>query len=402
MKKNRRGYWLIIVIALSFIWAYFEKYKGYSVSSLIVINFYFSLIFIFFNIYVHEFGHLIAGSLVGIKFYSIQIGNGNIIWHRKIFNINFDQTDNFKGGFVLPSNIPNSGRKLKLWIMTSGGILAQLLLTGLVIIIFGFSFSDFLGQKGISISSSFVISNLLMIVLDIFPMSTIFYGVKLPNDGAKLFKIPFWKNEDVDKLLQVNMFFKAHKYFELHEYKKAEECYKELIQESKMPVINFKVNLSLVYIKQLMYQEAIDILLKVEITDNNYLEAIRRNNLAWTYLVIGGDESIAKALEHSEVGMKLNGMNNMKSTRACVLIESGRIEQGLLLLKQTININRQVNRKTNTPINLVYLAYAYNLLGKENQSNAILEKVNKSSNLFDPDERILYDRILAKMKNGAG
>ena len=402
MKKNRRGYWLIMAIVLSFIMTYLKKYHGYSLSLAFVYNLFFLSFFTFLNIYVHEFGHLISGSLVGIKFYSIQIGNGNIIWHRKIFNINFDHTDNLRGGHVIPSYIPNTDRKLKLWIMTSGGILAQSLLTGLVIVILGFSFSDFLGNKGISISSSFIISNLLMIILNIIPMSTIFYGVKLPNDGAKLFKIPFWKKEDIDKLLQVNMFFKAHKYFELHEYKKAEECYKELIQESKMPVINFKVNLSLVYIKQLMYQKAIDILLKVGITNNNYFEAIRRNNLAWTYLLIGGDESIAKALEHSEVGMKLNGeMNNMKSTRACVLIESGRIEQGLLLLKQTVKINGQVNRKTNNPINLVYIAYAYNLLGKENQSNAILEKVNKSSNLFDPDEKILYDRILAKMENDA-
>lgn len=404
MKLNKTLLKLAIIIPLLIFSTYLYKYKGYYPSVLFIYNLLFFYFFIRLNIYLHELGHVLFGSLAGIGIYSVQIGNGNVIWHRKIFNIIFEQTDNFRGGFTLCSNVPATGRKLKLWILTAGGLLLQLMLTLIVGGIFGFSVYDFLGQNGVSVSSSFVMANIPMIVLTIIPKSITLYGYKIFNDGAKLFKIPFLEKKEMDNLILLDAIFEAHKYFEAKEYGKAEEHYKKLLHEPELSSekTNINISLSLIYIKQLRIEEAIIALEKYENEENDYLEAIRLNNLAWIYLLKGGDNELAKALEYAQASMDLHSeINSIKSTMACVLIESGRVEDGISLLKQTVNAKRKPDRKINISINMIYLAYAYNLLGKKKEADKILEKVDEKSDLLELDDGLLYERIMAKIKESA-
>jgi len=381
------------LIAILIMGVYFIIRSDHHPNISIVFNLFLFSIFLYLNIYIHEMGHFVAAYISGIKVYSIQIGSGNIIWHQKIFNINFDLTDKINGGYTLISNVPLNHQKIRIWIMTAGGIGLQFIFLLLIILLFGFSPVNFLGKNGVNFTSAFILSNLLMIILNLIPTSIKIYDHKIPNDGKKLFTLPFWKTDDIQKLLQVNKFYEANKYFELKEYLKSEIAYKKLISQAfDMPAIT--INLALVYIKELKFQEAIDELISFDHHNNSFLEAFKLNNLAWAYLLLGGKEAIEKANEYSATSMKLHGeLNSMKGTRGCILIEMGKIEQGISILNEIVNINRPIQQKTNTPINLAYLALAYHLLGDIHKSNKVFEKINRSEKLIEPDEMILYKRM---------
>lgn len=155
-------------------------------------------ILFYINTYIHEYGHVIAAKLVGVRVAGVIIGNGKRAPYGKIvFGIPLLITTSFVGGFTLTGYIANNYPKLRSAFIFLGGVLLQLILTSACFALFGIKDFSYLFAGGISISTMFIVANALEIVLNLFPGHVDSFGVKVPNDGLTLLKLPFLKTKEL-------------------------------------------------------------------------------------------------------------------------------------------------------------------------------------------------------------
>lgn len=184
---------LLIVFLFGLIAAYNNKISPH----FFLLNVLVLLAFLYLNIYIHEYGHVIAARLVGIDVRAVIIGNGKALWRKTVFGIPLFVTNSIGVGFTLVGRIDKNLLKLRYAFFILGGVLSQLLLTIACFALFGTKDLAYLYAGGISISTMYIISNVLMILTNLFPFNINFYGLRIPNDGLKLLKIPFGKAQDL-------------------------------------------------------------------------------------------------------------------------------------------------------------------------------------------------------------
>lgn len=158
------------------------------------------LLFTFFylNIYIHEYGHVIAARLMNIRVAGVIIGNGKKASYGKIiFGIPLIITNSLVGGLTLRAHITNKHPKLSAAFISLGGVLLQFVITIACVTLFGIKDFSYLFGGGISFSTVFIFSNALEIAFNLFPSRGEYFGVKLPSDGLKLMKLPFLKIEEI-------------------------------------------------------------------------------------------------------------------------------------------------------------------------------------------------------------
>jgi hypothetical protein len=105
------------------------------------------------------------------------------------------EASRFVSGFTLTGYIANNYPKLRSAFISLGGVLLQLILTSACFTLFGIKDGSYLFAEGISISTMFIVANALEIVFNLFPGHVDFFGVKVPNDGLTLLKLPFLKTK---------------------------------------------------------------------------------------------------------------------------------------------------------------------------------------------------------------
>lgn len=158
-------------------------------------------VFSYVNICIHELGHVVAAIVSGLGVSKVMIGNGQEVKRFYLFGVPLVITNNLNGGFTYPARLKSRFLKLRLFIFSAGGITMQLLITSLYIGIFGFEPREFLGSSGVALSSAFVISNIIIVLLNLMPVAVDIEGTKVPNDGLRLAIVPFLKKEEVQELL---------------------------------------------------------------------------------------------------------------------------------------------------------------------------------------------------------
>ena len=193
-----------------------------------VINFLLLIAFIYLDIYIHEFGHVIAARLAGIGVNGVIIGTGKELMRKSVFGIPLIVTNNFGVGFTIMGSIERKLLKLRFAFFIAGGVLLQFLLAVVCVVFFGTKDWTYLYSRGISVPTIFVISNVLLIVTNLFPRYIkTFPGIRMPNDGLRLLKAPFLKQQDINKLLLAARIFKARDLLEKREYQAACRRYRK-------------------------------------------------------------------------------------------------------------------------------------------------------------------------------
>ncbi|MBI5631968.1 MAG: hypothetical protein HZA15_00580 [Nitrospirae bacterium] len=144
----------------------------------------------YMSVYIHEYGHVAAAALVGIRLKGVIIGNSKkVLWKGNVFGLPLFITNRFCGGFTIPETIERNVPKLQYTFFISGGLLSQLLLTLFVYAIFGVKDLSYLLTGGVSLSTVFIISNSVMILVSIFPLHNDFVGHRVPNDALILLRL---------------------------------------------------------------------------------------------------------------------------------------------------------------------------------------------------------------------
>lgn len=358
------------------------------------------IFFTYINIYIHEFGHAIAGKVVGIKVKKIMIGNGREVFKRNILGVPFVITNNLEGGFTYPYDIDKQLIRLRFFVFSAGGFLAQGLITLLFIMYFGFELKAFFIAKSPNLSNAFIMSNLFGIILALIPMKVSIQGLKIPNDGHRLIKTPFMKEKEIHKLLALLIVNDAHSHFENKEFEQAEAIYKKCLEQypdEPIPMINLSVTL----LKQLKFEESLCVLqhLKAQNREKKY-DFMIFNNLAWVFLLKHDKDSLSQADEYSMKAFQLNPkVPFICGTRGCVLIDRDKIDEGMKLLMRLTHLKRPIDEKTNPPPGFFYVAFGYFKKGQKDHAFKYLKHLSKFFNKMDLDSKYLFEIVRNKTNN---
>lgn len=372
-------------------------------SGLSPINILIIFIFAYFDIYIHEFGHAIAGWSVGFPIKRITIGMGRKVFKYKIKTTNTDFVINtgLQGGMTQIGTISRKFLKPRFFAFVLGGVLLQLLVTALAFLVIHY---HLLGKNiGLySIINLFIYSNLLLIALNIIPYNIQMMGVPMPNDGLLLCKIFWMKPNEIMEILMAGKVFEGLEKLEEKEFHQAANIFRECIYESPQLAIP-KINLSVALLKQHQFEEAIALLEEsLELLENDPRKIIVLNNLAWSYLHLSVKDNanpshLSQAREYADAATKINKDNpTVVGTRSCILIEQGELEEGIKLLKGKIKINQPIDEMTNSAIGFLYLAYGYYLQADFATSRKYWQKVQNNKDLMTGDYPPLVDHVLSK------
>ena len=375
----------IILIPLMFL-------VGVSSSIIGVILFF---IFLYINIYIHELGHFIAGKLVRFKKFTVTIGTRKELLSKKFLD-NLFILKSGSGGSTGAIVFGKSHIRLRLFIFTLGGVAFNGLIVFLILLINGVNAEP----NGINMPIVIAASNIFYFITNLIPKYYYPNGIKSPNDGLRLLKIPFMKEDEISELLLVEKINKADELLKNKKYIPALKEYEYLFKEypkSEVIIINYSICL----MKCLKFDLAKDILFDLKSQKHkNIFDPLILNNIAWLYLLEMNKDSIISADKFSAEAIKLNSnLLNIQNTRGGILILTGRIYEGISLLKQQIDIRKPIDEKKNNPTNYMFLVYGYLLKGEKDEVERYIKPLNNYLDKLEPDDSFLYEKLKQKTNN---
>ncbi len=359
------------------------------------------MIFAYVNIYIHEFGHVLAGVAVKFPIRRVTIGLGREIARKQFGETFFIITSGFGGGLTYIGHVSEQVLKLRFLIFVLGGVVAQGFAIALTMLIFNIQIHEVWPlSPPLSLAKIFIYSNLFLILLNLFPRKFTMFGIRIPSDGLRIVKLPFLKPHEIQEILSVGKIMEAYDLYEAKKYSEAEIEFRECVELYPVPLLP-KVNISAVLIKQLKLDETVALLesLQDEYVHDPYVFLLY-NNLAWAYLLQGNEEALQKADRYSYKAFQLNPKHpNVIGTRGCVCIETGEVEAGMRLLMSIVNLRKPLDEKTNNPVGFIYLAYAYYLKNDRERNLQYINKLKTSEITLDQDYRLLLEHIVQKTEN---
>jgi len=324
------------------------------------------------------------------------LGNGHEICRFNIFKIKLIINTQMRGGFAISDFQSKFFLRVKYFIRALGGVLFNFISAFLAYKFFGFDFESLSGKNGIDLSTSFILPNVLLAAFNLIPYRISYQGVKIPNDGLNLLKIPFEEIKKLEKNIKAYDLFEAFEYYESKEYDRAIKIYEEYLSydNKELAVI---MNLSIMYIKKGNYDKALSLLKDNEnllnIKKNKNYRALYYNNLAWIYLI---KQEIENADEYSKKAIELNSKENIfQGTRGAVLIENGKIVEGINILKKLVDFNFP-NGKTLSAA--IFLNYGYYLNRNIKKEEEMMNFISLNFNKLDLDEIELWEKIKERKK----
>lgn len=285
---------------------------------------------------VHEAGHALVGRLVGWRVFGVTLGRGPLLFERLLAGIRLRVHGWPWGGFTLSA--PRAGsrpRFLRLRWMAgiAGGPLANLLLLALA-----WSIREPAGRifHGLAPGLALLAANGCVLALNLFPSRPVPPGV--PSDGWQLLSVPFASRQRLDELGAASFLAEA-------QAAEASGRIGEAVRWAEQAVASypnaaqprFSLGYLLVYACDLARAQACfaEALRQPDLTPALLPSA--QNNLAWSIAAGGLRERMDEADALSRAAYAQHGWHAaIAGTRGAVLVEQGRLEEGLELLERAL------------------------------------------------------------------
>ena len=352
----------------------------------------------YLSIWIHELGHVVAGTLVGTGVSKVEIGTNKELWRTRLWDVEFVLRTGF-GGIVHIGKTAPRLLKVRYFIFILGGPMMNLLAALLVWQQnrVGWSFltsPDF--------GSLFMFSNIFSAAQSLVPRMLRIGKVRTASDGRKLTEIPAMGPPELANLLTAVGQREARELIEQRSYEGAISIYERCIKEYPLASGAY-IGLSICLMRVVRLDEALRVLEEASKLDvNKKYAALLCNGRAWTYLLKGDTESIAAADELSKEALELDALPAIEHTRACILIEMGHVNEGIVILEGQVILSGLTNREKNEPSTLLYLAYAYCLKGEAVKGLRYVEIVEGYASLLDLNEVRLLKRTKERMSGVCG
>ncbi|WP_299518997.1 site-2 protease family protein [Winogradskyella sp.] len=353
-----------------------------------------TLLFIKVGVVIHEIGHLLFGKLAGGNPKRIVLGKSHEVKRFQVFNVKIILNKDFNGGFAFVNFPVGKKSKINKFILTSGGFFTNLIVAYLVYAVFGFNAAYLSGKHGLDFYSAFILANTLLAIISLIPYYVEYLGVKVATDGLTLLKLLFSKKNESN--IDYNDFFEAQDRFEDKDFDEAINLYKKYLELEETKLLA-SYNVGLMHLKKGEPDEALrwiepclDI---VDKEKNKMMYAHINNGLAWLKLVADDHEDI-DLLSKTAYSIKPD-FSYFAGTRGSVLIELGKVEQGIKILEPLIDFKFPNNQTISAAI---YLYYGHMLQAKSDKAKKYFNFIVENVEVLDLDEKMLWNRVQEKVK----
>mgnify|MGYP001144541612 CR=1 FL=1 len=390
-------YYIIVVIATIFFSIVNEELKVYGLFflSIVLWSFFHKIALI-----IHEFGHVIFGKIAGGKPHHIILGVGHEIIKFDWLGIKITLNQKLHSGFALATFTKKPFLKLRYLLYISGGLIANILATILVLLIFGFQLESIIGQKGFIATIPFAAANISIFISAIIPNTIHYRGIKLKSDGLCIIQLASWEEDSIITDAFEIDFLDALDYFDNQEFEKAREIYQKLSTSREKSIKNLAMfNLAAIEMSNTHIETAFNVFQAFKQESDpaffSAYEAIWNNNMAWCYLLIN-NKNLEKADEHSKIAFEINPMEpRIQQTRGSILIEKGDWEEGIRILSPLMDFEF-VNDTTVS--SAMYLCYGLYQQNKFKLARRHYDFVVKHISALIPLEHRIWDSIVERLQ----
>jgi hypothetical protein len=336
----------------------------------------------------HEFGHALVGRWLGLRVFKVFIGSGRTIARCKMLGIDTELKAVPLGGFTFMTPVEERWCRLKQFVSVLAGPLTSLVFCLLVLLILPVGALWPLGFliEGVAPGPVFFYANLVILITNLWPHRFVSPLGKLSNDGRLLFEIALMKNEKIQEVLAWRHALEGWVAHNEHRLDEAIAWVESGLARfpDNFHLLNFR---GVLLLETGRFQDASSSFetLKARSDLDPGMRAFIANNLAYAKLLAGGPGSLAEADQCSEEAMSLIGwVPAIKGTRGAVLLEQGRIEEALPLLRDSMERADSTSGKAQ---NACWIAIAECRRGRRDEASKFVEEARR----LDP-KCILLDR----------
>lgn len=320
----------------------------------------------------HELGHAFAAQAVGFRAFYVIIGFGQTIFERPFCGFNFQLRAIPLGGFAVSAAKNTDHYRLKRCVMIFAGPGANLLVAGLLVLLLPNPALNFDFTSGIRFANLFLIANLFCFAWSLWPHMIQTALGEIPNDGLLMWKTLFLTKEDVEKAPLAYFLYEGAELLKCNQHQTANEWFERGLNKfpEEMNLLNGQ-GACLLRLKRL--SEAQDVFRKLldRPTIDLFHRSLFANNLAYVNTLIGGEEFMLEADKYSKEALECMPFHpKYKGTRGSVLVELGKYDEGISMLKEAMENNEDSRSKA---LNACHIAIAEKRRGNSEESRKFAE-----------------------------
>jgi len=333
---------------------------------------------------LHELAHAGAARILGFKLHSISLGYGRQIVDRRILGLRFRINLIPFSGSTLALPQTTIALRRRLWLFVFAGPAVHMLAVLGCYLILG---PDFFSNRLFSLSvlsriapiEMFIYANLFLLFVNLFSTSVRGPGAKLHSDGYRLVTIPFFHQERLEEYEALYVGIEAIEQIESGNLDKAIAIYENGLTRHPHNYM-LRHDLALVRLRQGSYEHARnefkELLTSREGSKADF-RTILLNNIAWVDLLLRNDGLLAEADEYSEQAIKQQPKTtNFVGTRGAVLVRTGRVQEGLTMLKTAFQEHTDKSHRASVSC---WIAIGEALLGNTPESTTWLQRAREES-----------------------
>ena len=325
---------------------------------------------------------------------------GQELIRRQIGNTILVVNSSLVGGTTGVGQVSERWLKPRFFVFILGGVLAQILAISVIMIFFNVGLRDMRNSGEASLIHDIFFCNAFLILLNLIPYRANVLGLRVPNDGLRLWKLPFMKQNEIQEILSTGKIMEAFELYEAKKYREAEQAHRECA-DIYPTILMPKVNISATLIKQLKLNEAIALLeSQIGSYKKDPYENFLYENLAWAYFLKKGEEALRMANYYSAKAIELSPKQpNIRCTRGCILVEKGAVSEGIKLLRKIAKLSQPFNEWFNCPSAFIGLAHGYYRKGSQKKALQYVNKLEASYLQLDLDYQALFEHVVEKTDN---
>lgn len=333
---------------------------------------------------LHECGHAFAGRILGFRVFWISVGYGRQIFDKRIFGLNVRINALPFGGMTVLASKTSSNLRLRIWLSIFAGPATHLALLGACFFILGL---DFFRDRVLTISvldriapvEMFIYANAFLLLSNLFTKRAEDRVGFTYGDGYQLLRIPFLKSQELEEHRISYFALEALEHIRSGRTEQAILLYENALKLNPQNQM-LRHCLAVARLEQGDLEYARAELVDLLESDEGH-EVERRplllNNIAWTNVVLGKDELLQEADDYSEEALRFAPkLTCFIGTRGAVLVMTGRIQEGLGLLKTAFRHHSERSSRSSTA---VWIAIGSAQMGDLSEATKWLQRAREES-----------------------
>ena len=317
-------------------------------------------------ILIHELAHAVTAKLTGLPVFLILIGIGKTVWSGKFLGMEWIINSLPLGGITAIGARPTPNIRAKLFFVYLAGPASHTILAGIF----------YLLAKGQTAPLFYALTfaNLFLLLTNLYPRKARMVTGMSGTDGWHLIRVPFWSEAELTKHYIGYYSTEALQAYTANDFDTAITWVDQAMALDANSRVARNV-LGVIRMARQEYHEARLIFLQLlDAEDDPELPGFRfiiLNNIAYMDAIINDAEMLLEADNFSAEAFKnLPWIPAVVGTRGTVLVELGKLDEGIDLLKQSMSLHPDKQGKA---LNACHLAIGEFKRGNLDQARKYLE-----------------------------